>query len=182
MLHDTITAKGSRQNLIFVRCVFCVRCIGQSASPSPGPDVTAAPDPSAKSGVWANIPLPPSTITPLLLFDCYRIVFYIICIPGKYSISIGEHYCKIHIRIEGGDFLVFFTVSSCNILYLGQYLQFTERHNIWWAEAQNGIIMGHFTVCQTYYYDEIENIILLLTHRLLVQVHTTTRHLSNGCK
>ena len=94
-----------RHILIFVRCVFCERCIGQSASPSPGPDVTTAPDPSAERGVWANIPLPPSTITPILLFDCYRIVFYIICIPGKYSISIGEHYCKIHIRIEGGIFL-----------------------------------------------------------------------------
>ena len=35
--------------------------------------------------------------------------------------------------------------------------------------AQNGIIMGHFTVCQTYYYDEIENIILLLTQCLQSQ-------------
>ena len=50
--------------------------------------------------------------------------------------------------------------------------------------AQNGIIMGHFTVCQTYYYDEIENVILLLTQRLLSQplASIITRHLSKGYK
>lgn len=50
--------------------------------------------------------------------------------------------------------------------------------------AQNRIIMGHFTVCQTYYYDEIENIILLVTQRLLSQPPASiiSGHLSKGNK
>ena len=114
--------------------ILCVRCIGPISVTITRPDVTASPQPAwsirAERECVLIFHCLPSTITPILLFDCYRIVFNIICIPGKYSISIGEHYCKM-LGLREGIFLVFFNLCSCNILYLGQYLPFTGRDNIW---------------------------------------------------
>ena len=130
-------------------------------SPQPAPSIRARREGRECMLIFYCLPL---TITSILLFDCYWIVFYIICIPGKYSISIGEHYCKILGLREFSLFSsLWVLVTFCRTIF-----------TIYWAAqyfgvAQNGIIMGHFTVCQTYYYDEIENIILLLTQRLQSQ-------------
>ena len=114
--------------------------------------------------MYANILLPPPN-------NYLNITFWLLLnslLHNLYSRQIfnlnREHYCKILGLREFSLFsslwvLVTFCRTIFTIYWTAQYF----------GVAQNGIIMGHFTVCQTYYYDEIENIILLLTQRLQSQ-------------
>ena len=157
--------------------ILCVRCIGPISVTITRPDVTASPQPAwsirAERECVLIFHCLPSTITPILLFDCYRIVFNIICIPGKYSISIGEHYCKM-LGLREGIFLVFFNLCSCNILYLGPYLPFTGRDNIWCGSEwdNNGSFYSLPNLLLRWdrkYYSPVNT-----SSSLLVQVQTTS--------